>query len=109
MADNDLICLAKDQLALPANAPVSLGCRLPGASRVSDVVLIYSVKDSVIPKCYLEELKLHLTLYPHDDNVRTQSFNIFNNRDLSISSFGSYCNPNMGVSPFAHRIFFYPL
>ena len=40
MADRDLTRLAKDQLALPANAPVSLGCRLSGASRVSDVVLI---------------------------------------------------------------------
>jgi flavin reductase (DIM6/NTAB) family NADH-FMN oxidoreductase RutF len=40
MADSDLIRLAKVQLALPANAPVSLDCRLSGTSRVSDVVLI---------------------------------------------------------------------
>jgi hypothetical protein len=67
MKEAELCALAKKQIGLLDKSPV--GC-LYISCFAHITYKTRNQQDSTVPKSYLDELKTHAGLYPHDTNVR---------------------------------------
>lgn len=80
MNEAAVVALAKRQLGFLSYHTVSAILRAPVVFSwhfASNGAVHYVNKDIIVPKAYLDELRSHISIYPHDTNVRREFISLW--------------------------------